>query len=173
MDFTPGPSPAPRRVMVGSPESLGIILGAMAIDHGAQGWATANLARYVPMTLARPMNLRKFFWAMNTTANVDVGIYTSTGTRIVSSGTTVGSGAATYQEFDVTDTILAPGRYYLAGAMDNGAGQAGGFSLSTQVCRALGVYQEAAAFPLPATATFAVPTSAIIHSVGVLVDAPA
>lgn len=173
MTFTPPPPLLPRRVFAGSPEGLGIPIGAMAVSHGAQAWGTSNMARYVPIMVTQPTPLTKFFWPMNTAANVDVGIYTATGTRIVSAGSTAGAGLATYQEFNVTDTTLEPGRYYLAANIDNGAGQAGGFLFTTELCRALGCYEEAAAFPLPATATFAAPTSNLIPSVGFNVDVTA
>jgi hypothetical protein len=46
--------------------------------------------------------------------NMDVGIYDYAGTRLVSSGSTAQSGTSAFQDFDITDTLLGPGIFYLA-----------------------------------------------------------
>ena len=50
--------------------------------------------------------------------NLDVGIYDSSLTRLVSLGSTA-VGAAGAQVCDIADTALAAGRYYFAMAVDN------------------------------------------------------
>lgn len=52
--------------------------------------------------------------------NVDIGIYDETWARIVSTGSTVGTGNNITQSIDVTDTALSPGKkYFLVISRDN------------------------------------------------------
>lgn len=143
-----------------SPESVGP-------KHDAQGqrmtglvsvtWVTANMAVFVPFALEVPITAKQMFLLNGATAsgNVDVGIYTADGIRLVSIGSTAQAGINDLQAFNITDTILGPGRYYFAVAMDGTAGTILGASASATLARAMGYQQMATAFPLPATATFA------------------
>jgi hypothetical protein len=120
-------------------------------------YISANRAIYIPFALASTATFVKMF-VINGAAvsgNIDVGIYNEAGTRLVSSGSTAQAGTSAIQEFDITDTTLSEGIYYLAVAMDNTTGtlQRGtGSSLRLQMT---GMAIQASAFPLPATATFA------------------
>lgn len=52
-------------------------------------------------------------------SNHDIGIYTTAFVRLVSSGSTLGSGNSLWQWVDVTDTALNPGQiYYLVKSVD-------------------------------------------------------
>lgn len=93
--------------------------------------------------------------------NLDVGIYSEKGSLLVSAGSTA-VGAAGFQSFDVTDTPLNPGIYFLAMCVDNTTAS---FNRSNAVIaanmQACGVQQQAVgAVTLPSTATFANPASA-------------
>lgn len=160
-----------------SPECLGVKIGAMIDAQKASASAahpTANLAFYYPFVLTESVTVRKLFIHNGATAsgNVDVGIYDGSGTRKVSSGSTAQTGTSVIQEFDVADTALTPGRYYLAYALDNNTGTfvrwnpTTGGSGAVPQAKFFAIQQEASAFALPATATFADPASIYIAYLG-------
>jgi hypothetical protein len=135
---------------------------------GAVAYPGANTAFFVPFRLSRAV-LFKLLFAWNGAAvsgNIDVGIYSRDGTRLVSSGSTAQAGTSVIQTFDVTDTLIGPGVFYLAIAMDNGTGQITRFVPGLAVGRLLGMAQMATAFPLPATATLAVFTTNFAPIIG-------
>lgn len=137
-----------------------------AAANGA--WPAANRAIYVPFSLARH-RIAQIMWLQNGTVagNLDMGIYDEAGTRLVSSGSTAQAGASTIQIVDITDTLLTPGSYFMALAMDGTTGQTGRYNPSTQFLRCAGVQEQASAFVLPATFTLANPSSAYIPIMGV------
>lgn len=128
-------------------------LGAAA----AAAWPSANLAFYMPLVIVESVSVKRILvpWMTTAAGNVDVGLYTEAWARIVSTGSTAITGTSRTQVFDIADQQLEPGRYYMAMAIDNNTdtparttgGSAFGFNLL------YGVKEEAAAFPLPATAT--------------------
>jgi hypothetical protein len=155
---TPGAGTASVMITPLSPQAIGLQLAAVAsAPPGNSGWPAANLAVYVPFTLDEQITVVKLFWSNGAAVagNVDAGIYDEAGARLVSSGSTVAAGTSTIQEVDVTDTRVAPGRYYLALAASSTGQQfqrtqAG----STTLLRAFGLANQVA-FPLPSSATFA------------------
>lgn len=136
-----------------------LVNGSLFASSLSRAWPSANLAMYLPFTLEARCLVRKLFHVNGTTAsgNLDVGIYDERGTRIVSAGSTAQSGTSAIQEFDIADTELGPGGFYLAMAMDGTTGTsiAMGVALGALAMRAAGVLQQSSAFPLPANATFA------------------
>lgn len=142
----------------------------MFIDaHASAVWPAANRAIYIPFELDRAMLVTQMYCqnGATTAGNVDVGIYAGDGTRRVSSGSTAQSGTNAVQTFDITDTWLGPGVYYMALASDSGS--ATFFRLAHGAPNdwlVWGGLQQAAAFPLPATATFAVNTTIYLPAFG-------
>lgn len=89
--------------------------------------------------------------------NIDVGVYTRSGTtvtRVASTGSTAQAGVAPAVQTISVNWQLAAGNYYLAYVMDNGTGQLlyrtlyGNYAMSTT-----DHWSIAATFPLPASAT--------------------
>lgn len=130
--------------------------GAMA-SHSSKVWQSANRAYLFPFTTHRP-ELALQLWVSNGAAvsgNIDIGIYNSDGTRIVSTGSTAQAGISTIQAVTVSAWLPA-GLLYLALVLDNTTG-------TTQTCTAAGTIDRfgighaevASAFPLPATLTLA------------------
>jgi len=120
-------------------------------------WPTANKALFFPFILTDWAVVYQLLFYVGATSagNVDMGIYTPEGTRVVSAGSTAMSASVnTIQELNVTDTTLAPGRYLLAAACSSTSGTC--FRLSpadeTILC-SYPTYEQASAFALPATAT--------------------
>lgn len=124
----------------------------------AATWPTASMAIYVPIKVRRPVIVKKLAISNGATASgeVDLGIYNTAGTRLVSVGGSSQLGTSTEQVFDVTDTTLQPGIYYLAAVLDNTLGTVVADADAAPLCASYGVLTEASAYPLPATATFAI-----------------
>ena len=145
-------------------ESCGAVTTALAAtdaDSAAgAAWPAANLALFVPFFVAERVTIVKLGIKNGTvaTANLDIGIYDALGTRLVSVGGTAQIGGnGNFQTYDVTDTQLLPGVYYLAVAFDTSAGTiARGLSGASAATMSItGMVEQTSAYPLPATATFA------------------
>lgn len=153
-------------IFTASPEMLGnFILGASGI---ATNWPAANDAIFEPVTLFRPVLVKRLF-SHNGSAvngNIDMGIYTVDGARIVSIGSTAQAGTSVLQFFDIADTYLSPGRYYLAVAMSSTTGRVARTTPSIIRLQHAGVLKMATALPLPTVATFATVTAAFLPTIG-------
>lgn len=143
-----------------SPESLGTSLrtagGTPGCSSGA--WPTANKAIYCPFVLNQAILVKKLWTANGTNASQtrDIGIFDVNGVKIVSSGSTAGSGTSTLQVYDVTDTIIGPGIFYIGLSSSGTTNQFfSNTGTSISALRRCGVFEETSAFALPATATFA------------------
>lgn len=131
--------------------------GSLAAVTSA-AWPTASLAIFYPFILEEPERAFQMSTENGATVsgNVDVGIYNEAGTRLVSIGGVAQAGVSTIQLHDIADTALAPGLYYQAVVLDNTTGTfSRNGSVGASTGRIAGLQQMAAAYPLPATATFA------------------
>jgi len=147
--------PPPHILLTGS-SLLGNAYTAFPQTGGA--WPTAGLAIYMPAAIPWRALLRKvvIYNGNAVSGNFDVGIYDTGGTRLWSSGATAQSGTSQEQVIDVSpDLLLSPGMHYVGLVSDNTTGKFFRLGLSGLVCVLLGQYTQAAAYPLPATATFA------------------
>ena len=88
------------------------VIGALA----SSTYPATNRAFGYMFTLGDYYLVRKVWWVNGTTAttdSADVAVYTEDGaTRLVAAGSTAIATANVVQEVDVTDTLLAPGRYW-------------------------------------------------------------
>ncbi len=155
----PSMSVMPPIITPYSKESIGSMMAAAAIAVAAStAWPSANAAIYVPFVVTQTITVKRMFTSNGLTAagNIDIGIYKEDGTRVVSMGPTAMSGTNVVQTFNVADTVLTPGRYYLALVGSDGTATFYSSSLGS-VTRAAthGILLQAAAGTLPATATFA------------------
>jgi hypothetical protein len=120
----------------------------------------ANSAVYIPMTLPWAYPVNRVWWVNGSTvasANCDFGIYTVSGNRIYSTGSTA-QGSASVPQFVTPSTpfILDPGNYYFAWTCDSTTSHAFAVAITTAAQGSMiGLYSQATALPLPATATFA------------------
>ena len=145
------------------------------LPHGTVAnavWPAANLAIYIPFRVSAPVLVTQMFTTNGSTVagNVDIGIYDVAGTRLVSSGATAQSGTSALQAYDITDTLLAPGQFYLACSLSDGTATIARVATSAQFLRAFGCAQEASAHPLPATATFATMAQAYLPIIGLTTE---
>lgn len=156
-------------ITTGSPESVGVEMVSTTLTvNTAVAWPSANRAIFVPFLVFNPLVAVKMFIANGSTVsgNVDVGIYDTGGSRLVSSGSTAHAGTSATQVFDITDTTLNPGVYYFAVAMDNTTGTIKALTSAVGICSACGVLSQSTAFALPSPATFAAAADAYIPLVG-------
>lgn len=132
----------------------------------------ANEARYFPLRLSAPFLIVKFWWINGTSVagNIDAGIYSASGTRLTSIGSTAQSGTSTVQSVALgTPYLLMPDFYYLAWcASSTSATMFMTLGIGGQPdARRVGMYTQTSGFPLPATATFASASTARISVMGI------
>jgi hypothetical protein len=122
-------------------------------------WPLAKEILYLPFRLPFPVLVKQLFVANGGTAsgNLDLGIYSIAGTKLVNKGSTLQAGTTAIQLLDITDTQLGQGTFYFAITMDGTTGTTRrNLPASIQVSEALGILKETpGAFGLSATATFA------------------
>ncbi len=150
-------------------ESVGIsnVSGGNITLTGATSatFPVANKALFIPFTLSKSIVAVKLFSVNGATVsgNIDVGVYDHTGTRLVSAGSTLQAGTNDLQLFDIADTQIGPGLFYLAVAMDDVLGT---LFFSPGVAPRTEMAEMAAAFALPATATLVSVTTGSIPLIG-------
>jgi hypothetical protein len=136
-------------------------------------WPTAATAFFYPVYLSQPRTYTKAWWLNGATAagNVDVGIYTisgTTATRVVASTAAAQAGVSAMQVAGTfTTTTIGPGLYYLAMACSLATATV--WRSPMQVAffsRAAGAYQAATAHPLPASITVVAFTNIILPIFG-------
>jgi hypothetical protein len=135
-------------------------------------YTSASRAYYYPIEVNDfvTVTMMALFNGATVSGNVDVGIYDVNGKRLVSAGSTAQAGASTIQTFDVTDTALEPGDYYLAMACDNITATFFCYKPNAQIMEAFGTWMQATAIPLPATATFATASSGFVPFLAALAN---
>lgn len=93
-----------------------LILPSNGVTSAA--WNAANNPVALPFILPRNRTVYQLGWVNGSSAgdNADVGIYSGDGnwTRLVSTGSTTGTGNSLVQFVDVTDTALTAGTLYYA-----------------------------------------------------------
>lgn len=135
---------------------------------GSAVFPASNRAIYIPFRLNAPI-VAELLFVLNGAAvsgNIDVGIYDKDGTRLISTGSTAQSGISSLQTFNITDTRLDMGLFYLAVAMDNTTGALIRTNQAAAAMRMQGCAQQASAFALPAAATFAAVATAYAPIIG-------
>lgn len=148
---------------------LQVHLGAALTVPASATWGSANLAKYYPVTIPFAYNVRRVFWVNGSgVGNRDFGIYTKDGVKIYSTGSTAVSPASGVQYVAVaTPFKLLPGDYYFAWVSDTSTNGCWGQAAAAEQLRFAGIFQQATALPLPATATFALAATAGINLCGV------
>lgn len=129
---------------------------------GTAAWPVAATAFLVPFRVSRTITIRMAAIIVGTTTggNVDIGIYSANGTLLVSSGATLMGTISTVQTFNLTDTVIGPGLFYMALAQSGAVGHVHRWALGTVRGAMSGVLQAAAAGGvLPAQATMVTTTN--------------
>lgn len=84
-------------------------------------WESANRAVYAPIVVPQQTVLKRFWWTngatVGTAYSIEAGLYADAagapGAKIVTTGSVTQGTANRIQFADVTDTVVAPGRYWL------------------------------------------------------------
>ena len=143
-----------------------------ALDNlgpGGAAYPSAHLIVYCPIRVPSADTVRRVFWDNDNvvSGNVNVGLYSATGTRLWALGSTAQSGTSAIQFADIADQALAAGLYYMAFQCDNTSAKFGRMNPAAYIAQSRGVLEEqAASFALPATATFAKATNSYIPVFG-------
>lgn len=121
-------------------------------------WPSANLIIYVPVIVKEMVRVKKLAFGSGTTGtgNIAIGVYSRAGARLINSGTIAKGTTNVPQVVDTTDTVLKPDLYYIALQGSNGTDTFSRSSTTAPILALDGVRSEAAAFGLPATATWTV-----------------
>lgn len=140
-----------------SQESLGGHYGYqnMTLITPASGTVTQNQAYFFPFRVDIGATAVKMACVIGATANgnIDVGIYDDGFNYLISSGATAQGTTNTLQEFNITDTYLPPGIYWMAVSLSSATGTVfrSAPSADEVAVSHLPCYQQASAHPLPTT----------------------
>ena len=150
--------------------SLGPQLAARAVAAPTSvAWGLGSRAMYIPFTVTESITVVKL-WALNgatVSGNIDMGVYNTAAVLQIAATEATQTGINALQEFNVPDTVLAAGIYYLGIVLDNTTGTFLMYAAPTTASmKSLGLYLQAAAYPLPSPATFATATAAAIPVCG-------
>lgn len=143
---------------------------AASITSGV--FPTANKVIYMPIRVPSSMLIQQLYCINGATVsgNVEVGLYTMDGTKIVSSGSVAQAATNVKQLFNITDTLIGRGAYYMAVTLDNTTGTFfRAVPANAAMAGLLGLLTETTGgFGLPATATFNAAADAYLPMAGLL-----
>lgn len=146
-------------------EAIGTELSGFGVALSASTAPTSNMVTYVPVVLAQAFTAVTVGWFNGAAAgngNAQVGIYHEDGTQIVECTATTTSGTTARQTVDITDTVLPPGRYYMAFRASSGTDRIHAVSPAAGILEACGVMQQATQTDLPSSASFAANATAFL-----------
>ena len=143
-------------------------------------WVGANRAYYIPFYMPQTSTVYRL-WTLNGataggTNSRDIGIYSADtsrlpATKLVASGATASSGTNALQFYDITDTVLAQGLYFI-GVAQNGTTDT---MFANTPASALSldkiVFMQETAYTLPASATPALMTALYLPVCGLALRA--
>lgn len=145
--------------------------GGTQLGLASAVFPTANKVLYIPIRIPSPIKILQLYTHNGATAsgNVDIGIYAKDGTKIVSSGSTAQAGTSVDQLFNVTDTQLGRGLFYIGLTLSNTTGTFTRAAPSLATLKAIGLLTETpGSFGLPAAASFGAYVDAYFPMCGIL-----
>ena len=113
-----------------------------------------NQAHYFPFRLDVEATAVKMCATNGATSNgnVDVGIYDDQFNYLISSGATAQGTVSILQEYDITDTVLPPGVYWMAISSSSATATFHTVPMTDEISLSrMPVYVQASAHPLPTT----------------------
>jgi hypothetical protein len=148
-----------------SPESIGPTERIWGVAQ-SQAYTPGSRCLFVPFTIDQIVTAYQMYTQNGTTAAnaIDVGIYDARMNSLVTLGGTNQVGTSNLQLFDITDTILVPGRYFM-GIVMNGSPPTGTFTnfgnaAQPRHLRFAGCLEKLSTYPLP---TGAVTTTTVAN----------
>jgi hypothetical protein len=115
-----------------------------AFNNTTANLGATNRAVYCAVQVNSTITAYQMAWINGATLSgtVDVGIYSDANVRLVSSGPQTQAGVSTVQTFDIADTVLTPGTYFLALAVSSATSTFRNSNINANVLRACGMYQQ-------------------------------
>lgn len=150
---------------------------AGASGPSSAAWPAANLAIYVPIYVEQPTLVMQLRWLNGGTVTgsttLDAAVYNEDGTqRLIHGGGVTQSGTNVYQAFNVTDTLLLPGRYWFGMVLSNNTSTISRWTstgTTQNIQKFLGLQEEAlGSAAMPSATTFAANTRVYVPVVGVV-----
>lgn len=135
-------------------------------------WAAGgSAALYIPFFLSKTIQVN-LMWIKNgtTIGNVDVGIYDSSGTRLVSFGGTPHTGNTAIQTFTLTPTEIGPGQFYMALVFDDSTTTLAQYATTNSFAKLAGIAKTSTSYPLPAKVTLGSYNSSRVPLIGLSVN---
>lgn len=118
-------------------------------------WPSANRGYFIAFINPVPIQVNGFAWANGAAVagNVDVGIYTPDGVRLVSTGAIAQSGTSTLQQSTLgTPYVLGAGWFFLGVSLSSASGRLYAITPSASTGQGcMPVFQVDSVHPLPAT----------------------
>lgn len=140
---------------------------------GSQTHPTANKAFYQPIYMPESCTMTHFtYYGDGASGNVCMALYDQAGVRLVTTGSVAHAGGTQVKRIAASYSLVSRGTYYIGFSMDNAAGANFAYGPSIQVLRLAGCFVQTAAFPLPATATFAVIDATYMPLAGIAIGTP-
>lgn len=138
-------------------------------NPASTAWGTANLGIFVPFWCPTVFKFTVFTWRNGATisGNLDVGVYSWDGTKIITLGSTAqAAGANAIQTGTVASTTLSINKYWLGMSLSSTTGTIYcDPAVNVGLACALGVFNQASVLPLPSTLTLVNPTSVNIPDI--------
>ena len=149
---------------------IGNILRATSISAPAStAWATANLGVFTPFYVLGLFRFTTFTWRNGATisGNVEVGVYSSDGRKIRSTGVVPqAAGANAHQSVTVPSTALGVGMFYFGTVFSSNTATIFGQSTANAGLAAMmGVFNQASALPLPEQFIISDPASVVVPQI--------
>lgn len=124
---------------------------------------------YVPVRIPEDCTVLRVYWANggSVSGNVNMGLYSSAGSKLWETGSTAQSGTNQLQFVDIANQATSAGFYYMALQFSSTSARVCRFAPTLFYLQAAGVMEEqAGSFALPATATFAKLANAYLPAFG-------
>lgn len=150
-------------------QTLGVIPALDAIgavftygSPASTAWPLANLALYVPFSVSETVTAVEGWAVAGGTAggNFDIGVYSSTGSRLTSAGATARTLSTVNNTTTMTNLVLVPGvRYYMAMSAD-GTNTWMAVATAAGLNESMGMLESSTSYVLPASPTISRTTRA-------------
>jgi len=148
----------------------GCLSVADAAGNASATWPASNRILYQPFRLPTPITIAQLYCYNGTavSGNVDIGIYMLDGSKIITTSSVAQAGTSALQLFDITDTLIGPGTFYMGITLDNTTGTLFRVALTVLAsAQVMGVLEEnPGGFGLPSTATFGSISASYIPLIG-------
>jgi hypothetical protein len=123
--------------------------GIATVSPASAAWSAANRALFVPFRVTEVVVAYQMLFGCGTTGggNADLGIYNSEYDRLVRAS--AARSASSEVIVNITDTLLLPGMYFMAMAVDGTTNIVSYAGTNAEICHLLGVRMQESAYTLP------------------------